>query len=67
MRGPRSMSVATSSLGTGRTVTRLLRDNGFEVTVVDLNVVTVRELREQGVDRIVLCGMGGSSLAPEVI
>lgn len=25
------------------------------------------ELREQGVDRIVLCGMGGSSLAPEVI
>lgn len=25
------------------------------------------ELRAQGVDRIVLCGMGGSSLAPEVI
>lgn len=25
------------------------------------------ELHEQGVDRIVLCGMGGSSLAPEVI
>lgn len=25
------------------------------------------QLREQGVDRIVLCGMGGSSLAPEVI
>ncbi|UTT64756.1 glucose-6-phosphate isomerase [Janibacter sp. CX7] len=24
-------------------------------------------LREQGVDRVVLCGMGGSSLAPEVI
>jgi CPA2 family monovalent cation:H+ antiporter-2 len=34
---------------TGRTVTRLLRDNGFDVTVVDLNVNTVRELREQGV------------------
>ena len=34
---------------TGRTLTRLLRDNGFEVTVVDLNVNTVRELREQGV------------------
>jgi CPA2 family monovalent cation:H+ antiporter-2 len=34
---------------TGRTVTRLLRDNGFEPTVVDLNVNTVRELREQGV------------------
>lgn len=25
------------------------------------------ELREQGIDRVVLCGMGGSSLAPEVI
>lgn len=25
------------------------------------------ELHEQGVDRVVLCGMGGSSLAPEVI
>jgi len=25
------------------------------------------ELREQGVDRVLLCGMGGSSLAPEVI
>ena len=34
---------------TGRTVTRLLRDNGFEPTIVDMNVQTVRELREQGV------------------
>ncbi len=25
------------------------------------------ELRDEGVDRVVLCGMGGSSLAPEVI
>lgn len=31
-------------------------------------VLTLRdELRERGVDHIVLCGMGGSSLAPEVI
>ncbi|MDP5026301.1 MAG: glucose-6-phosphate isomerase, partial [Aquiluna sp.] len=31
-------------------------------------IVKLRDaLREQGVDRIVLCGMGGSSLAPEVI
>jgi CPA2 family monovalent cation:H+ antiporter-2 len=37
---------------TGRTVTRLLRDNGFEVTVIDLNLNTVRELREQGVQAI---------------
>jgi CPA2 family monovalent cation:H+ antiporter-2 len=34
---------------TGRMVTRLLRDNGFEPTVVDLNVETVRELREHGI------------------
>ena len=31
-------------------------------------IAALREqLREQGVDRVVLCGMGGSSLAPEVI
>jgi CPA2 family monovalent cation:H+ antiporter-2 len=32
---------------TGRTVTRLLRENGFEPTVIDLNVNVVRELGEQ--------------------
>ena len=37
---------------TGRTVSRLLRENGFEVAVVDLNVNTVRELREQGVTAV---------------
>ncbi len=32
------------------------------------DIVALRDaLREQGVERIVLCGMGGSSLAPEVI
>ena len=34
---------------TGRTVTRLLRDNGFEPTVIDMNVDTVRALRDQGI------------------
>ena len=34
---------------TGRTVTRLLVDNGIEPTVVDMNLQTVRELRKQGV------------------
>jgi K+:H+ antiporter len=34
---------------TGRTVTRLLQENGFEATIVDLNVNTVRELREQNI------------------
>jgi CPA2 family monovalent cation:H+ antiporter-2 len=37
---------------TGRTVTRLLRDNGFEPTVIDLNVNTVRELRDDGLRAI---------------
>jgi CPA2 family monovalent cation:H+ antiporter-2 len=37
---------------TGRTVTRLLRDNGIEPAVIDMNVDTVRELREQGVRAI---------------
>lgn len=39
-------------------------------SVVDIfpEILKLREhLRAQGVDRIVLCGMGGSSLAPEVI
>ena len=34
---------------TGRTMTRLLRDNGVEPTVVEMNVDTVRELRDDGI------------------
>ena len=34
---------------TGRTLTRLLRDNGILPTVVELNIDTVRRLREEGV------------------
>jgi CPA2 family monovalent cation:H+ antiporter-2 len=37
---------------TGRTVVRLLRDNGIAPTVVDLNIDAVRALREEGVDAI---------------
>ena len=37
---------------TGRTVTRLLRENGFDPVVVDMNVTTVRELRDQGVSAV---------------
>jgi CPA2 family monovalent cation:H+ antiporter-2 len=37
---------------TGRTVTRLLRDNGVQPTVVELNMETVRELKEQDIDAI---------------
>ena len=34
---------------TGRTVVRLLRDNGISPTVIDLNMDTVRTLRQSGV------------------
>jgi monovalent cation:H+ antiporter-2, CPA2 family len=37
---------------TGRTVVRLLRDNGIAPTIVDLNMDVVRELREEGIDAI---------------
>jgi CPA2 family monovalent cation:H+ antiporter-2 len=37
---------------TGRTVVRLLRDNGIAPTVVELNIDAVRELRAEGVDAI---------------
>ena len=37
---------------TGRTVARLLRDNGFTPTVIELNVNVVRELREEGVHAV---------------
>ena len=37
---------------TGRTLTRLLKDNGVVPTVVELNMDTVRRLREEGVDAV---------------
>ena len=37
---------------TGRTVTRLLRANGFEPIAIDLNPEVVRELRDQGIAAI---------------
>ena len=37
---------------TGRTVTRLLRENGISPTVVELNIDVVRELREQGMSAV---------------
>jgi len=37
---------------TGRTVARLLKDNGIEPTIVELNMDTVRELKAQGADAI---------------
>jgi CPA2 family monovalent cation:H+ antiporter-2 len=37
---------------TGRTVVRLLRENGVVPTVIDLNIDTVRELKQAGVDAV---------------
>ena len=37
---------------TGRTVVRLLRDNGIDPTVVELNMDTVRALRPDGIDAV---------------
>ena len=37
---------------TGRTVARMLKTNGVAPTIVELNIDTVRELREQGVDAV---------------
>ena len=43
----------------GETVTRLLRENDIEPTIVELNLETVRRLREQGVNAV----YGDASLA----
>jgi CPA2 family monovalent cation:H+ antiporter-2 len=37
---------------TGRTVTRLLRENGIEPTVIELNMETVRGMRDEGLSAI---------------
>ncbi len=37
---------------TGRTVARLLKDNGIEPTVIEINIDTVRGLRDQGIDAV---------------
>src|SRR5262249_38470021 len=36
----------------GRTLSRLLRDNGIEPTVVEMNLETVRRLREEGMPAV---------------
>jgi CPA2 family monovalent cation:H+ antiporter-2 len=49
---PAQRAVVVGFGPTGRTVTRLLRDNGIESTVIELNMETVRNLREDGVEAI---------------
>jgi CPA2 family monovalent cation:H+ antiporter-2 len=47
---------------TGRTVVRLLRDNGISPTVIELNMDAVRALREEGTDAIY-----GDATRPETL
>jgi monovalent cation:H+ antiporter-2, CPA2 family len=47
---------------TGRTVARMLKENGIEPTVIELNIETVRELREQGIDAVY-----GDATRPETL
>jgi CPA2 family monovalent cation:H+ antiporter-2 len=47
---------------TGRTVARLLKESGIEPTVIDLNLDTVRALRQDGVDSIY-----GDATRPETL
>ena len=47
---------------TGRTVVRLLRDNGIAPTVIDLNMDAVRALRQDGIDAIY-----GDATRPETL
>jgi CPA2 family monovalent cation:H+ antiporter-2 len=47
---------------TGRTVSRLLRENGIEPTIIEMNIDTVRTLREQG-----LSAVYGDATRPETL
>jgi CPA2 family monovalent cation:H+ antiporter-2 len=49
---PRDRAVVVGYGPTGRTVTRLLRDNGISPTVIELNMDTVRELRAEGASAV---------------
>jgi CPA2 family monovalent cation:H+ antiporter-2 len=49
---PADRAVVVGYGPTGRTVTRLLRDNGLAATVVELNMDTVRALREEGLSAV---------------
>ena len=49
---PQTRAIVVGYGPTGRTVTRLLRENGISPTVVELNMDTVRELRQQGISAV---------------
>ena len=47
---------------TGRTVARMLKENGIEPTVIEINIETVRELRDHGADAVY-----GDATRPETL
>jgi CPA2 family monovalent cation:H+ antiporter-2 len=49
---PRDRAVVVGYGPTGRTVTRLLRENGISPTVIELNVDTVRAMRQEGLSAV---------------
>ena len=49
---PQDRAVIVGYGPTGRTVTRLLRENGIQPTVIELNLDTVRALRHEGVSAV---------------
>jgi len=49
---PEDRAVVVGYGPTGRTVARLLRENGIQPTVIELNIDTVRALREEGASAV---------------
>ena len=49
---PQTRAIVIGFGPTGRTVTRLLKENGISPTVVELNLDTVRELRQEGISAV---------------
>ncbi len=68
---PRHRAVVAGYGPVGRTLTRLLRDNGIEPTVIEMNLETVQRLRGEGVtavygdaghaETLKAAGMGGAT------
>jgi CPA2 family monovalent cation:H+ antiporter-2 len=49
---PQDRAVVVGYGPTGRTVTRLLRENGIQPTIIELNMDTVRALRQEGLSAV---------------